>query len=233
MLIIFDIDDTLIDTSAYITPLKLEKALIKMMDMGAVVKDKREALSDLMSFNQKEASSGDALNNFFEKYKIESCFQEAGLGILYDSFPDPASVRSVPGALEVLEELSKQNTLAVVSIGNEGQQLFKLEKAGLSFSLFHKIFILEEKNKKKYYEKLLEDVGISPQRVVVCGDRVVTDLIPAKEIGCYTVHMQRGRGINNSTKEGVDFYITDLKEILDICSKIRQDNFLGSENNNE
>lgn len=223
MLIIFDLDDTLIDTSAYITPPKLEKALVRMVEEGCVLIEPEKALKDLLNFNQEQSSSGAALELFAQKYNIDSKTQAIGLEELYDGFPEPSTVRPVFGALETLEQLSLEGRLAVVSVGNKEQQLFKLEKAGIPSSFFYKIFILEEKNKKKYYERLIEELQIEPDQVIVCGDRIKIDLLPAKEIGCYTVHMERGRGVNEtfSSKQEVDFSITELAQLVEICAKIK------------
>ena len=223
MLIIFDLDDTLIDTSAYLTPSKLQKILAGMINEGYFLGGSTQALEDLLYFNKTESSSGVALKRFSEQYGIDSKRCAVALKELYDTLPDPGSVRPVSGAMEVLQELSKEGALAVVSIGNEEQQLFKLEKAGIPLSLFYKIFVLEEKNKKKYYLLLIEEMKIDPKQVIVCGDRISIDLIPAKEIGCCTVHMERGRGLNepSSAKEQVDFSIKELSELVEICAKIR------------
>jgi len=223
LLIIFDLDDTLIDTSAYLTPFKLEKVLAGMIDDGYISSEPVKALEDLLSFNKRESSSGLALERFSEQYGVDPKRCAIGLKELYNTLPDPVSVRPVLGAVEVLQELSKSGTLAIVSVGNEEQQLFKLEKAGIPFSLFYKIFVLEEKNKKKYYLLLIEEMKIDPKQVVVCGDRISVDLVPAKEIGCCTVHMERGRGLNepSSAKKHVDFSITELSQLVEICAKIR------------
>ena len=93
--------------------------------------------------------------------------------------------------------------------------MLKLKKAGIDSSLFCKILILEKKNEKKYcYESLIQELNLSPGDVIVCGDRIPIDLVPAKQLGCKTIHMKKGRGLHTAGSEReVDFTITHLSQI--------------------
>jgi FMN phosphatase YigB (HAD superfamily) len=96
----------------------------------------------------------------------------------------------------------------------------KMKKAGIDSSIFSKILFSAARNKKIHYQGLLDEFGVSPSEVVVCGDRIATDLVPAKELGCRTVHMRWGRGIPSfalsPSKGDVDFSIGKLGELKEI-----------------
>ena len=58
---------------------------------------------------------------------------------------------------------------------------------------------------------------IEPGNVVVIGDKFKTDLIPAKELGMKTIHMQWGRGkVFLPQKGDVDYSVEALHEVVSI-----------------
>ncbi len=230
MFIIFDLDDTLIDTSACITPVKLERALLRMEQEGLVIEDFSKALHMLLQIDQLSESARAALEEFIEINGFDSRFLPIGLHEVYHTFSEDLPVFPVEEAVEILSKLSYEHKMAIVSVGNFDQQLWKLKKAGIDSSLFCKIHILGERNKKKSYQSLIQEMNIPPYEVVVCGDRIATDLVPAKQLGCMTVHMKKGRGVSYSSaepKHEVDFTITHLSQmqkiLLDLSGKVSFD----------
>jgi len=89
-----------------------------------------------------------------------------------------------------------------------------LKKAGIEPSLFSNILIPEDCIKRPAYEALRKQFLNRP--VIVCGDRVSMDLLPAYELGFTTVHMRWGRGLLNQTEPWIDYSISDLRELKDI-----------------
>lgn len=186
--------------------------------------DGEAALNLLLKLDQESSSAREALQKFITFMGLPDQYYYIGLKEIYDTFPEGIAIKPLKGAIETLLELRLNNLLALVSVGKVEQQLFKLEKAGIDSSFFYKIFISEEQNKKKYYQQLIEELKLSPNEVIVCGDRIATDLVPAKELGCVTVHMKWGRGSRNQEREEkVDFTITSPMEILDVFRKIKNE----------
>lgn len=221
MFIIFDLDDTLIDTSGCITPVKLERALHRMVEEGLELNDFERALELLLRLDKKSESAQCALEEFMEINDFDPKFLPAALNEVYNSFSEEIPVFAVEDAGEVLALLSYDHKMAIVSVGNPELQLRKLKKAGIDSSLFCKILVLEEKNKKKSYEALIQELNFSPSDVIVCGDRILTDLLPAKQLGCKTIHMKKGRGLNSIDGEPeVDFTITELSQISKVLADI-------------
>jgi putative hydrolase of the HAD superfamily len=223
LFIIFDLDDTLIDTSACITPVKLERALSRMVEEGMEVEDFSKALHSLLQIDQLSDSAKSALEEFIEINGFDTKFLPIALHEVYHQFTEDLPVFAVEEAVAVLSRLSYEHKMAIVSVGNLDQQLWKLKKAGIDSSLFCKILILEEKNKKQTYQSLIQEMNISPKEVVVCGDRIPIDLTPAKQLGCMTVHMKKGRGLYPGSIEKmheVDFTITHLSQMQKILFDI-------------
>jgi len=215
MLIIFDLDDTLINTSEEFLPLKLKKVVQAMIDSGLNV-DEDEVLNKIMGINQNSINAEQAIKTFLQQIGQEKLLRIA-IEEYYAPYEEEFKINFLPHALEVIKELKdKQHKLTLVSYGNPELQKKKLEQTGIR-NIFDKIIITEEHNKGELYWQLAELLNYPPEQVVVIGDKVKTDLLPAKELGMVTIQMQCGRGKQFPAKEGeVDHSIQDLKELLKI-----------------
>lgn len=219
MLIIFDLDDTLIDTTGSITPVKLEQALAKMVEAGLEVGNFDEALDILKRLDTATESASQTLLEFLEITNGNKKFFDIGKAEVYGHLPSDLPVFPLDQALEVLEELAEQHQLALVSMGKLDQQLLKLKNAGIDSTIFSKMIISEDPDKKPHYKTILDELGFIPTQTLVCGDRIGRDLTPAKELGCITVQMQWGRGLNSTySPRDVDYAIKKLSQIKDILT---------------
>lgn len=217
MLIIFDLDDTLIDTSACITPVKLVDALHRMREAGLFLSNWDKAETMIKQLDETKESARETLVEFLEIHGADKKFLEIGLKEVYEGLSLEMPIFPVGGALELLEELKEAHDLAIVTIGKEERQVAKMKKAGIDHTLFCKIVATDGPSKKSHYQQLMQELGFSAQEVVVLGDRVAGDLAPAKELGCKTIHVQRGRGRHRQgSKKDVDFAIKDLSEAKEI-----------------
>jgi len=232
LLIIFDLDDTLIDTSGCITHYKLADALHAMVGAGLELPHFSEALDLLRRFDSSAESARSALSEFVEILGVSKHFFEIGVREIYENLPADLPIFPLEGALETLSDLGQQHQLALVSVGNPLQQMEKLKKAGIDSRIFSKITVIEEKNKKPHYQVIVDELGYFPTEVIVCGDRICIDLIPAKELGFKTVQMQWGRGLypNNSSsylgmngsipRADVDYSISEIGELKGIVNSL-------------
>lgn len=225
MLIIFDLDDTLVDTSIHITPRKLEEALQAMLQNGLVVDNYVLALETLFSFYYSEESSIAALRAFLVQKGCLDRFFSVGLAKLQEELSAEQELSlAVPYALDVLEMLKHRHRLALVTIGVSNLQFSKLKKAGIDPALFSKITIIEGKNKKPSYQTLMREFQLASQEVIVCGDRTSIDLAPAKELNCHTVLLTRGRGKHareSALSSGMaDYAIEDWSEFIPLIEHL-------------
>lgn len=222
MLIIFDLDDTLIDTSACITPIKLVDALKRMREAGLVLPDWEKAEKMIRQLDETKESAKETLIEFLEIHGAEKKFLEIGLKEVYENLSLDMPILPVEGALELLEDLKVEHDLAIVTHGKEERQLAKMKKAGIDHTLFCKIVATEHPNKKSHYQTLMQEREISSREVLVLGDRIAGDLLPAKELGCKTIHVKRGRGRHQSgSRQNVDYAITQLGDVKEILREIR------------
>lgn len=220
MLIIFDLDDTLIDTSGSITPVKLESALRRMIEEGLPASNHHGDI--LKRLDRGADSAKSALSEFLEILDVEEKFYPIALEEVYGPIPSDIPIFAHENAIEVLQELAQHHTLALVTVGRTEQQRYKMEKAGIDSSLFSKMIITETRDKKPHYESLLQQLDKAPAETVVCGDRIAIDLVPAKELGCKTIHVRQGRGKKAPAhlEREVDFTVTELKQIEEIIKQL-------------
>ena len=218
MLIIFDLDDTLIDTSGFITPFKMKECLKKFIEEGLSVPDFQKAYEELLLLNASSPKSSDALSKFLLRKGFDRSLAAPAFAELTSPLPPSFVVPTTPRAQEILSFFSSFHTLALVTGGYPPFQLEKLEKAGLDSSVFSKIHIPEDSIKKPYYEALIREFSIPPERVWVCGDRIQMDLVPARELGFRTVHMRWGRGLLAPPEDWIDYSISTLVELKGIIT---------------
>lgn len=224
-------DDTLIDTSGTIIPWKLQKVLAFLEEKREPLPSQEEALATLLRIHINSTSTKSTLKEFFSLMDLNSQYLDSCYKIIYEEFSPLMPIELKEGASELLQTLSEKHHLALVTIGKKDYQQFKMEKAGIDFSIFSTIDISEEGDKKPYYRALREALGIEPQAVCVCGDKIEADLVPAKQLGFKTIHIRRGQNpIPKKWKPFVDFSIYQLKNILPIINSLQEsfENQLGT-----
>lgn len=192
-----------------------------MVRSGLAVDDASHAYERLLAVNSTAPNGETAIKSFLEPYRASKEILENGVTAL-SRLPDPdLSISPVPNSIETLELLNTHQ-LAIVTVGREELQFYKLKKAGFDLSLFSKIVVIREKNKRMCYDGLLKEFRMAPYETIVVGDRISIDLTPAKELGCHTVHLLRGRGLAmhpSGSLEDVDYVIQEFEALVGIVSQ--------------
>jgi len=210
LLIIFDLDDTLIDTAGSILPFRRRQVLERMAEEGVAIDPEMESL--YASIDERSRTSREALQKFLG---TSHHLLEESVKTLYGASNFPFPIRLTPGTNESLFLLSQEHTLSIVTYGNPLIQKKKIEKAGLDRALFSNIVVCEQPIKGPHYKTIFENSGEVHSDVIVCGDRVGRDLLPAKELGFTTVLMRWGRGKSEPfDPQVVDHQITSIHELL-------------------
>ncbi len=216
MLLIFDLDDTLIPTSEELTPKRLRAVLEEVFSRGWLLGDKNALHRELFELHVNGETTTDVLRKFFEA-KNQDAYLYA-LNAIARVPLEITEVKSLEKEIRLLEELRKDHLLAIVTKGSEPLQREKMELYGLEEEFFERIYVVQEGEKKgDYYEKLAYECDKDFSEIMVIGDKIELDLYDAKKLGCTTVHIRQGRG-RNQTKllDLPDFVIDDLKELRNI-----------------
>ena len=219
-LIIFDLDDTLIDTWNCFLPVELKGALLAMIQEGLVVKDVEKAFTLLMKINSQSPDGTSAIQKFLQEMGADERFLDVAIQSYYHCSHSDFKINPLPGVVETLAVLKKRYVLALVSRGIERIQRLKVENIGIDAKLFSDVIITLNYDKGDAYQKLLLKQKCLPREALVVGDKYDSDLLPAKKLGMATVFMNHGRGKVFPPKKGeVDFTINNLKELLFILEK--------------
>ncbi len=217
MLIIFDLDDTLIDTSGALIPIKLRAALQAMIKAGLKVNSEERALAILLEIDSSSPNGKETLAQFLDGIRADFRFLEAGAKEYYGAGGSDFTICALPGAQETLAKLHENHHLVLISSGDPQQQQLKMKKANINAKLFQKIIICDGYNKKTHYRQIMAEFKCQPIDSIVCGDKFETDLLPAKELGMTTVQILWGRALRLPVKgEGPDYRIRYLPELLKI-----------------
>ena len=224
MLIIFDLDDTLINTSASLVPKKLHDALTKMFDSGLHLSSNvEESFQQLLTINNNSTSGRETIQLFCDNLN-QSEFAKVGIEEYYQNIDArKVKITKIKYCQELLDQLEEDgHTLALVSHGIKEIQLQKIDQAMIDPNQFKKIYITDKNNKGLYYQKLLLQLNFTASNTVVIGDNLQRDILPAKKLGVSTIHFKSGRAKN--TKYSIDnkpsFFINSLNEVFAIVDKL-------------
>jgi putative hydrolase of the HAD superfamily len=99
-------------------------------------------------------------------------------------------VELLAGAAETVRTLARRHRLILVSKGDLFHQESKIAGSGLVDS-FRAVEIVAEKDPLTY-RRLLERHGVPPERFVMVGNSVRSDVLPVLELGARAVHIPYG-----------------------------------------
>lgn len=224
MLIIFDLDDTLIPTSSLITPYKFQRVLSRF---PYLFKDTGQVLRDFERILSATSSSKDAIKELLFLYQID-CATAASMIDLFSDHELPESLCWSDAALSVLDQLAPLHQLAVVTRGQTGYQKKKMALLEEFEQFFQQVVIVEKGSKLGAYQELMASFEASGFHTMVIGDRIDWDLCPAKQLNCHTVWLNRAlRSLSAERLKGcVDYQICSLSALSAIIDAVELRNFL-------
>ena len=121
----------------------------------------------------------------------------------------------------VLRELHHNYPIAIVSnfYGNLHVVLEEFELNGLVDSVIESAVVGIRKPNPAIFKMGVEALKMRPEEVMVVGDSLEKDILPACEVGCQTAWYEgRGSGVERRVERGEGFVIHDLRELLEIIS---------------
>ncbi len=129
-------------------------------------------------------------------------------------------VELLEGVKEVLDELSTNYRLIVLTKGDLLDQERKIEKSGLS-KYFHHIEVLSDK-KEENYLNLLEHLEINVQEFLMIGNSLKSDVLPLLNIGAQAVHIPFHTTWQHEevTVEDNDFKYLKINKLTDILKHL-------------
>lgn len=189
-LIAFDADDTLWHTEAYYR--KVEARFLEMMnDYGleretALGEFHRIEIANLPDFGYgikgfvlSLIEAGIHLTGGRLKARDVQTIIELGRGMVRHE------IRLLPGVIEALEYLARDHRLAIITKGDLMDQERKIAVSGLGEN-FHHIEIVSDKT-VEVYAAFLKKQAAHPERFMMIGNSMRSDIQPVLEMGGYAV----------------------------------------------
>lgn len=153
-------------------------------------------------------------NGFWTASGVESeVVCERLLCILYDEVKNTTAHSG-----EVLRQLAADVPMVLVSnfYGNMPVVLDEFGFDGLFQGIIESSVVGVRKPDPRIFLMGVETLGLPPEEVVVVGDSMEKDILPARNIGCRTVWL-KGEGWTDDTvdESAADRVITDLEQLLE------------------
>lgn len=139
-----------------------------------------------------------------------------GSAILDDLYT--LTCRQTQHSREVLQQLQQQWPLVLVSnfYGNMETVLREFGFDGLFQQVIESAVVGIRKPDPRIFVLGVEALGLQPHEVLVVGDSMSKDIVPAKDAGCRTVWLKGEGWTDEPEDESVpDRIITDLRELTD------------------
>lgn len=196
-LVIFDLDDTLINTSKFYSDIKevfLNSDYFSLLNRSDLEKrfERIEAKNIPIwdhSVLRYKKTMFDLYTELVEEKvikrsnELELHINDIGDFLLKGSTPDILS-----GAIELISSLKDHCTQIIVTRGDERHQQRKIKSKGLS-KYFNKVAVVPTKNAAVYLEQITK-MGFTPEQTWIIGDSKNSDIKPAVEIGANAIHYQ-------------------------------------------
>lgn len=219
-ILLIDLDDTLFDFKA------CEKRALEVVFKRYNIELSEEIRQCYFKINHHlwhefelgNIKKEDVLNNRFR-----NTFKELGILDIKDSFEEDYQSELANGAmlvkdaLEVIQQLSKNHRLFVVSNGVAKTQYARLKASGL-YPYFEKFFISEEVGFQKpqiefmnYVKEHIE--GFSEYKTLLIGDSEASDIKGAVNLGIDSC-------IVNHSSPLATYQISELRELQQLCDGI-------------
>ncbi len=142
---------------------------------------------------------------------------DVGRGLL--DFP----IDVLDGVPEVLETLSKQYDLMVLTKGDLFDQESKIARSGLAHYFKH-VEIVGEKNEQSY-QRILQKYSIQPADFLMIGNSLKSDVLPVVHIGGRAIHIPYAitwahEQVDDARLTGKSFTtLNNVRELLELLEK--------------
>lgn len=222
--IIFDLDDTLFNTSKQTVPFAIKESCEIMIKMGlnTDVKSCVEYRKNLSQDLQKPHPYKALVHNFGLK---PDCNKKQVIQSGEDAFYKrkiKEDIDTFPYVRETLSYLSQKYYLFLVSAGHQDTQSQKVQKLKISSFFLEKIYVPYNKplEKQRAFRNLLEKTRSAPHQFLCVGNSLDKEIKEANALGMITCHVLNDSPIKNqpqSVEEIPNFQITFFSELLGKC----------------
>ncbi|WP_457612083.1 TIGR02253 family HAD-type hydrolase [Methanocaldococcus sp.] len=219
--ILFDLDDTLYNSSEFVSIARRE-AVKSMIDAGLNVSFD-EAMSILNKIIKDKGSNygkhfDDLVKTILGRYDP----MIIATGIITYHNVKVALLRPYPNTIKTLIKLKNMGLkLGVLTDGLTLKQWEKLIRLGIH-PFFDDVITSEEfglgKPHEEFFRYGLKRMNLKADEVIYVGDRIDRDIEPAKKLGMITVRILKGK--YKDLKGEADYTIKDIGDLINIVKEL-------------
>lgn len=220
--IVFDLDDTLLDTSGLLVPMAAMRACQAMIDAGLNC-----SLEDCMKLRHQLASEFSHTDIFTQiAHRFGASQHGKAVHDALEAFynPDvPTTLPLMPGAIENLLYLKKHYSLYLVTMGAQEAQLQKIKALEIE-KFFQNIYILNGfigERKEKAFVEILKHEAHDAKHLLSIGNRLSSEIRDAKRVGSDTCYFAHGEHVGEKAQvpeDHPDYTIFHHKDLIHTCA---------------
>ncbi|MFA5412004.1 MAG: TIGR02253 family HAD-type hydrolase [Candidatus Micrarchaeia archaeon] len=217
--IFFDVDNTLFPTAEF-AELARRNALRAMIETGLDASE-RELYRGLQRLIREKGSNyPNHFDSLLRKMGVKrpARYVAAAVAAYHNT---KSSIQPYPEVPKTLLELKKRGyRLYVATNGDAVKQWDKLIRMGIHL-FFEDVFVSGEIGEEKspsFFRKVLAHVKAKPSACIMVGDRMDSDILPAKKLGIYTVRILQGPYSRQKGK--ADAQIRKFSELLGVARRL-------------
>lgn len=223
--LVFDLDDTLIDTTGLLLgPAHIDAAQAMI---GAGLNGTTQEVAHARVAFTRTHPGEDLEALLIERFGASrpAAASDAGRRAFYRR-PVPA-LTPMEGAQETLAQLrSEGRALYLLTIGDPPTQRRKVELAGLEDSFDGLCFVdIEAEDKEHALGALIDDLGLPADRILVIGDRIDREISAGRRLGCWTVRVLHGEGQHfrpSQPAQQAHYSVPDVRSIPAVVENVEQ-----------
>jgi putative hydrolase of the HAD superfamily len=220
--VVFDLDDTLLDTSALLIPLAARQACEAMIEAGLEC-----SLDVCLTLRAQLAAQNSHVDIFSEIAKQQGPMQKQSqivaeaLNKFYNP-PIPSYLPLMPGAERNLQDLKERYNLYLVTMGTPAAQDQKIKALQIA-SYFKKVYVLEtlkRERKISAFQDILAREEHGASEFLSVGNRLSSEIRDAKKLGGWTCFFAHGEHLGEkpeAPEDTPDFTITHHRELIEKC----------------
>lgn len=226
--VVFDLDDTLLDTSGFLIPAAVERACGAMIAAGlqttiaqGAAFRKQRLFEDPRAEIWRDLAAAFPAAAGTDRKQLAMIGQTAFFSHPIDTLPE-GTVRLAAGAREALEFAKARASIHLVTSGDPATQQLKLARLGVvdCFASLHFV-ATGPGHKHTAFKNIAAQAGeaAAPASFLSVGNRVDTDLGEAKQLGWRTAWVRYGEHANlvpKTSHEIPDFEVASIRDLLSL-----------------
>lgn len=216
--LVFDLDDTLLNTTQILIPLTLHRTCEAMIQAGleCSIQECVQTRQTLMTRYSRHELFAELVTHINQKPNPH--IADIGFQIFYNpSIPD--SLPLMPGAEELLQWLNSRYSLFLLTAGVPETQKKKIKSLGIE-KFFKQIYlsdIQKNESKKNYLQKILQQENIYPQNLLSIGNSYSDEIEAALSLNCHACWIPYGEQSAARPDLPPTFICQSLKQLPEVC----------------